>query len=347
MSVTINQVVNHPIVELVDLRRRCNAINKIQKFLKSKKNDNFFLKTKKSEEKSGFLSNLFRPRIDANEKKVSGNASVKAKESYETMLENEELGDVCVAETCFILVGTNSGEQALMLNALKELVQLHRMQCDMLSNSLKEFYDDCDDNRKGIIHFMLHRIKTKLYLSPGESRVKYPNDEYEFINKKYSRLEFDPLLENLSKISLPLPLPDMIGEWGVATLFIRFNPSALLLTLNMLLLEASVLVIGTRRREVSCCTSALLTLLDPYKWASVFMPLIPTEYLDFVESPVPFIAGIVPDNNVSLDHIVADERITNAIESGMILLHLDRGNIIADDHLSKEKKLAFSQTLPM
>jgi len=302
---------------------------------------------KKSEGKSGFLGTFFRTRIDANGKKLSDNASAKAKESYEAMIENVELGDVCVAETCFILVGTNSGEQALMLNALKELVQLHRMQCGMLSNSLKGFYEDCDDNRKGIRHFMLHRIKTKLYLSPGESRVKYPNDEYEFINKKHSRLEFDPLLENLPKISLPLPLPDMIGEWGVATLFIRFNPSALLLTLNMLLLEASVLVIGTRPREVSCCTSALLTLLDPYKWASVFMPLIPTEYLEFVESPVPFIAGMVLDNDVSHDQIVADERIINAIESGMIVLDLDRGNIAAADHLSKEKKLAFSQTLLM
>ena len=51
----------------------------------------------------------------------------KAKESYETMIENEKLGDVCIVEKCFIFIGTNPKEQSLMLCALKQLVHLDRM----------------------------------------------------------------------------------------------------------------------------------------------------------------------------------------------------------------------------
>ena len=132
---------------------------------------------------------------------------------------------------------------------------------------------------------MLHKIKNKLRLSPDQMKVKYPTGGYEYLRRKTMTLEFNPLLEDFSKIKLPLPLPDMSGEWGVATLFLRFNSSAMLVILNLLLLESPALVMGTSPEEVACCTSALLKLLLPFKWVSVFIPLIPVDYLDLVSSP--------------------------------------------------------------
>ena len=85
------------------------------------------------------------------------------------------------------------------------------------------------DNVKSNRHMMLHMIKTKLRLSPTQAKVKHPSNEHARANREVSKFEFDPLLENCPKISLPLPLPDMYGEWGVATLFLRFKPSDLLI----------------------------------------------------------------------------------------------------------------------
>ena len=130
--------------------------------------------------------------------------------------------------------------------------------------------------------WMLHTIKTDLRLSPDQAKIKYPTDEYEYVDREITKFEANPLLEGFPAISLPLPLPDMSGEWGVAKLFLKFKSSALLLTLNLLLLESSVLVVGTSPEEVASCTSALLTLLQPFNWASVFIPQIPLDYLDFV-----------------------------------------------------------------
>ena len=47
----------------------------------------------------------------------------------------------------------------------------------------------------------------------------------------------------------------------------------LLVLLKILLLERSVLVIGSSYEEVSSCTCALLDLLKPYKWVSTFIPI--------------------------------------------------------------------------
>ena len=49
----------------------------------------------------------------------------RAKESYERMIENEELGEICVVEKCFLFIGTT--EQSLILNALKQIATLERM----------------------------------------------------------------------------------------------------------------------------------------------------------------------------------------------------------------------------
>ena len=84
---------------------------------------------------------------------------------------------------------------------------------------------------------------------------------------------------------------------------------------------------GTSRAEVTTCTCALIDLLKPYKWASAFMPLIPNNMLDFVSSPVPFIAGIVGEKKVSLKYIENDYRVQDAVEDGMSILNLDTGNI--------------------
>ena len=138
------------------------------------------------------------------------------------------------------------------------------------------------NTRKSNRSWMLFNIKNKLRLSPNELKVKYPSDEYEYMQRKIIMAEFNPLFEDFPKISLPLPLPDMSGEWGVATLFLRFHSPCLLVILNLLLLESPALVVGTRPEEVASCTSALLTLLQPFKWASPFIPLIPIDYLDLV-----------------------------------------------------------------
>ena len=87
-----------------------------------------------------------------------------------------------------------------------------------------------------------------------------------------------------------MPLPQISNEWGVAQLILRFKLPMLLNLLLLLLLERSVLIIGENSEDVSSCAFALLDLLKPYKWSSIFLPSLSEDMIDFISSPVPFIA---------------------------------------------------------
>ena len=131
-----------------------------------------------------------------------------------------------------------------------------------LFHSVIDTSDVDEDNAiKGNRHRMLQKIQTKFILSSHQNRIAYPADEVQHINRRITKFEAQPLIDDFPRISLPLPLPNMCGEWGVTTLFLKFHARALLLVLNLLLLEKSVLVVGTSHEEVSCCTLALLDLI--------------------------------------------------------------------------------------
>ena len=207
-----------------------------------------------------------------------------------------------------------------------------------------------EDNQENIIkgnrHCMLQKIQDKLTLSLCQARITYPIDEVQHISRQITKFEAQPLLDNFPKISLPLPIPDMIGEWGVATLFLKFHARLLHLILNLLLLEKSVLVVGTSHEEVSCCTLALLELLQPFEWSSAFINSIPIEYLELINSPVPFIAGLVPENDSRLNSVLEGDLVQDAMKSGLIVMNLSSGKVFIGND-DQQNALAFSQTLAM
>ena len=209
-------------------------------------------------------------------------------------------------------------------------------------------FNAVDENQviKGNRHCMLRKIHNKLILSPRQSRIAYPIDETQHVNRQVTKFEASRLLDDFPKISLPLPLPDMTGEWGIATLFLKFHARYLLLIKNLLLLESSVLVVGTSHEEVSCCTLALLELIQPFEWASAFINYIPIDFLEFITSPVPFIAGLVPENDDKLNMVLKGDLVKDAMEGGLVILNLDSLEITfsKDDNRTS---LAYSQTLSL
>ena len=193
---------------------------------------------------------------------------------------------------------------------------------------------------------MLQKIQTKFILSAHQARIAYPADELQHINRRITKFEAEPLLDDLLPISLPLPLPAMSAEWGVAMLFLKFHARALLLVLNLLLLEKSVLVVGTSHEEVSCCTLAFLILIQPFEWAGAFVNNIPIDFLEFINSPIPFIAGLVEESDEKLNKILKRQVVKDANVNGLIILNLSSGEVCAGSH-DKQIGLAFSQTITM
>jgi hypothetical protein len=61
---------------------------------------------------------------------------------------------------------------------------------------------------------------------------------------------------------------------------------------SLLLLEKSLVVIGTDLTLVSIVTTAFVHLLQPLKWAGIFVPILPPLAHEVLDAPVPFIIGV-------------------------------------------------------
>lgn len=177
-------------------------------------------------------------------------------------------------------------------------------------------------------HAVLSALQGRLMLDPSQKRVSYPRSEMLHIQSPQRKFVMDLSLQGFDEISLPLPLPKISGEWGLATLFLRIKDSGVMILLKLLLLERSVLVVGSNTEEVTSCATALLEMLNPYKWASAFMPLLPREMLDFVSSPVPFIAGTIVENSKRLQEITHDSGVREAMLNGLSIVNLITGKLI-------------------
>ena len=187
-------------------------------------------------------------------------------------------------------------------------------------------------------HHFLQQLHSNMKLSPNEAKICHPLSELEQVsrNREAYKIEF----KHFPEIPYYLPLPQMSSEWGLAQLLFKFNLRTVIDVLMLLLLEHSVLIIGDSYEEVSSCSFTLLDLLKPYKWASVFIPMLPEEMIEFISSPVPYVVGVVARDKAHLKEIEADSLVKQEIQHGLSVINITSGNIqwTQESHI-KEKRL--------
>ena len=80
----------------------------------------------------------------------------------------------------------------------------------------------------------------------------------------------------------------------MAVLFSRVSVDVIIKCVNILLLEQSLVIVGEDLGLVSAIGTALTSLLAPFKWDGVFIPVLPVGLNDILQSPVPFVLGTSP-----------------------------------------------------
>ena len=135
VSVTVREeIIDTKIIQRYRvLRRECRAAKVITKFMKTSQRKRISSRKRCSLKRSSFNNIFDRVGSDTgfksmqkviNDKSSERANAAKAKESFETMIENSKLGETCVVEKCFIFTGTH--EQSLMLCGLKQITDLER-----------------------------------------------------------------------------------------------------------------------------------------------------------------------------------------------------------------------------
>eukprot|EP01124_Arcella_intermedia_P022577 TRINITY_DN338_c0_g1_i30.p1 TRINITY_DN338_c0_g1~~TRINITY_DN338_c0_g1_i30.p1 ORF type:complete len:585 (-),score=128.62 TRINITY_DN338_c0_g1_i30:1585-3339(-) len=105
------------------------------------------------------------------------------------------------------------------------------------------------------------------------------------------------------------------------SLFRTLSVDSLITLFVCLVEERRVIGIGATVSKVTSCVNAIYSLLYPFTWQHVFIPILPTSLMTMVEAPVPYIIGILKEAQSTLftDH---------EIEKGTVILDVDSGKWI-------------------
>ncbi|ELP85295.1 hypothetical protein EIN_085070 [Entamoeba invadens IP1] len=74
------------------------------------------------------------------------------------------------------------------------------------------------------------------------------------------------------------------------------NPVAFLQMINAVMSGIGCVCISPSEHQLSIACFALLAMLDPFSWQGLFIPIVPPQLSDFLESPMPAILGSLPPN---------------------------------------------------
>lgn len=90
------------------------------------------------------------------------------------------------------------------------------------------------------------------------------------------------------------------ADWALPTLLSWIPVETLIWTVSLLMSDVKIIVTGSEYGMVSCAVMGLLILLRPLDWVAPLIPMLPYKLLDFIESPVPILAGLVINPNTAV-----------------------------------------------
>jgi len=271
-----------------------------------------------------------------------------AREAYETMKENDRAGSICVVQKCYTLIGCQPDEHVLLLGPLQQLINSERKEILLFRRSRAEKSQKkrakstttVDEERRLDWELKTRRraimrvMHEKLRLTTRQALVTHPRNQLESLKGRWHYFETTVYeIPSCEFIRLPLPLPRIGREWALSQFLLDIGPDSLVLCLKLMLLERSILVLGDNLSCVSTTACALIELLKPFEWASTFMPVLPPRMLDFINSPVPFIAGVSVRDVYAVEK---DRRVLEAMSHGMSLLNLKTKTV----HITAEKDVS-------
>ncbi|KAL6060036.1 UDENN domain-containing protein [Balamuthia mandrillaris] len=128
-----------------------------------------------------------------------------------------------------------------------------------------------------------------------------PNEAIKMLNSYHNtmvslnKLSFQLPGELQSQIKFTCPEGSeekLIADWCLASLMRLFSLSDLLFIFRALLVETKTIFVCKNLGVLSCIVFSFIPLLRPYVWQGPFIPILPVDLEECIQSPVPFLIGI-------------------------------------------------------
>eukprot|EP01119_Soliformovum_irregulare_P017830 TRINITY_DN5357_c0_g1_i1.p2 TRINITY_DN5357_c0_g1~~TRINITY_DN5357_c0_g1_i1.p2 ORF type:complete len:578 (-),score=183.77 TRINITY_DN5357_c0_g1_i1:70-1803(-) len=115
-------------------------------------------------------------------------------------------------------------------------------------------------------------------------------------------------LRSLEFVCPPGDEDRQMAEWGLVTLFKLLSLKNIMTLFTCVMLEKSIIFFSHDVGLLSACTLSIIPLLRPYVFQGPFIPVLPEEFLEFLESPVPYVIGAthLPEDLIREDKVIVD-----------------------------------------
>ena len=170
--------------------------------------------------------------------------------------------------------------------------------CEGFKNILTEFYrimkiSGDNINESSIINYhnleIIHMIifLTDIILPPNNSKI--------ILNFHFSSVEFN--FPSLSEI------PN--NEEYIQLLFDCLEISTIIKLWCSLLSEKHIIFLANQGYLLFAITQGLLSLMFPFSWLHTYIPVLPLNQIDYLDSPTPYVIGVISNK---IDYIALNEK---------------------------------------
>ena len=182
----------------------------------------------------------------------------------------------------------------------------------------------------------LYKISKRLLKLPMECYISHMILQIPLPSRGYVSLRY--LLGHYTfNISLPpcnkLPVLDI----QLGMLFSSLDLDNLLILFRNILLEKSTVFVSSDEQKLIYCTYGMLSLIFPFHWNMVYVPILPISLLDYLYSPVTFVFGV---------HSKYISEIYSRVSDSVCIVDLDNNSFLVSDMPTFHRKDSVNVPLP-
>ena len=115
-------------------------------------------------------------------------------------------------------------------------------------------------------------------------------------------------------------------------LFKLINPEILYALLIRVLTEQNFIFFSDNIQQLTALVLGIYYLILPFKWPFIVIPNLPLDLIEVIESPVPFLIGLLVDKKKMRKYINSDNINAN-------ILYIEKGNLV----FKEKQKITFAE----
>merc|ERR1712154_479487 len=113
-------------------------------------------------------------------------------------------------------------------------------------------------------------------------------------------------------------------------LFELFTIDKIMTIYKAILCEEKILFVSSQYSILSLIAEVFVSLLYPFKWPHVYIPLLPEDFLAFLKAPTVFIIGT---------HKALLAQIGDELDDDIMIIDINNGNPIISEHAQQSKDI--------